>query len=92
MSETITTEATTIETPAPATDQPPLGIQDLTNALQIIDFAAEQGAFKGWATITQVMQVRNRIETFLKSVPTQETAEAETPADANDLPPESPAA
>jgi hypothetical protein len=53
MSDTETTEA------------PSLGIQDIQNALKIIDFAAEQGAFKGWNTIQQVLTVRGKIAAFV---------------------------
>jgi hypothetical protein len=55
--------------PAPAETQvveaPSLGIQDIQNALKIIDFAAEQGAFKGWNTIEQVLAVRSKIAAFV---------------------------
>lgn len=44
---------------------PSLGMVDIQNALKIIDFACEQGAFKGWNTITQVQSVRNKLATFL---------------------------
>jgi hypothetical protein len=67
-----------------------LSLTDIQNALQVIDFAADQGAFKGWATIQQVLSVRNRLNAFLDaaaaaSAPAEgeaaveaETVEAET--------------
>ena len=46
-------------------EAPSLGLQDIQNALKIIDFAADQGAFKGWTTVQQVMSVRNKIADFV---------------------------
>jgi len=46
-------------------ENPSLGIQDIKNALSVIDYAAEQGAFKGWSTIEQVLAVRNRLNNFV---------------------------
>ena len=75
-------EVTTIVTEE-VEEAPSLGIQDIENALKVIDFAAEQGAFKGWKTIQQVLQVREKIATFVayaqanaEEAPTQ--AEPET--------------
>jgi hypothetical protein len=61
------TDATeTVEyTSETTTEDPTLGLQDITNALKIIDFACEQGAFKGWNTIEQVRAVRAKIAAFL---------------------------
>ncbi len=58
---------TLVEVPfvEPAIEAPSLGIQDINNALKIIDFAAEQGAFKGWNTIQQVLSVREKIAAFV---------------------------
>jgi hypothetical protein len=65
-------EATTTEQEAPATAQvqapfeaPSLGLQDIQNVLKIIDFAADQGVFKGWATIQQVFTVREKVAAFV---------------------------
>lgn len=55
---------------------PSLGMIDIQNALKIIDYACEQGAFKGWNTITQVQSVRNKLATFL-AVAEAATASAE---------------
>jgi len=65
----------------PPTDSPVLSISDIQNAIRVIDYAAEQGAFKGWQTIEQVLIVRNRMNEFLKSVSPADaaTAGAETP-------------
>jgi len=61
------------------TEEPSLGLQDIQNALKIIDFACEQGAFKGWNTIEQVRTVRGKIAAFVAF------AEA-NPAPAEDVP------
>lgn len=55
---------------------PSLGIVDVRNAVNVIDFACEQGAFKGWKTIVQVQEVRNRLVTFLEAVAPAQTEEA----------------
>jgi hypothetical protein len=76
------------ETVEPVNEAPNLVIQDIENALKIIDFAAEQGAFKGWTTIQQVFAVRGRLAAFVNyaqasaapAVLTEETPVAETPA------------
>lgn len=85
-----TTEAATTE--ATATENKPeasLGLNDIRDAIRCIDFAAEQGAYKGWQTIQQVLIVRNRLNAFVSAVapPTAATEGAEqaseTAAEAN---------
>jgi hypothetical protein len=49
------------------TNQPTLTIQDVQNALRIIDVAAERGAFRG-AELSQVGGVRDRVAAFLETV------------------------
>ena len=44
---------------------PVIQIADLQNAVQIIDYACEQGAFKGWKVIEQVIAVREKLATFV---------------------------
>jgi hypothetical protein len=57
------------ETPTTdAASAPTLQVQDLQNLLQVVDYAAEQGAFKGWSTISQVFAVRQKLNAFLQSV------------------------
>ena len=78
MSDSITTDYTTVpSTPqapvppvvsVPPENQPSLNIADIQNALKIIDYAAEQGAFKGWTIIEQVLVSRNRLNDFVKAV------------------------
>jgi hypothetical protein len=41
-------------------------IAELKNTLTIIDYAAEQGAFKGWQVINQVLAVRGRVSAFIE--------------------------
>ncbi|NQV99513.1 MAG: hypothetical protein HQ483_07430 [Rhodospirillales bacterium] len=38
---------------------------DIVNAVTVIDFACEQGAFKSWEVITQVQGVRDKLQTFI---------------------------
>ena len=74
-------------------DTPSLGIQDIQNALRIIDFAAEQGAFKGWSTIDQVKAVRTRLDDFVTfATKQQEEAAAAEAASAEAATTDTPAA
>lgn len=53
------------EPTAPQPDAPSLGLVDIQNALKVIDFACDQGAFKGWSTIEQVQLVRTKLAAFV---------------------------
>lgn len=56
----------TVDTKAAETAAAPvIQITDLQNAVQIIDYACEQGAFKGWKVIEQVIAVREKLAAFL---------------------------
>lgn len=68
----------TDSTDSAAAAGPTLNIVDVRNAVNIIDYACLQGAFKGWETITQVMKVRNQLHTFVQAV---SPAEAPAPGD-----------
>ncbi len=41
---------------------------DISDAVKIIDYAADQGAFRGWENIRQILVVRDRLHTFAESV------------------------
>lgn len=73
MSESIST--TPVSTTPPA-NSPALSLADIQNAVRVIDFACDQGAFKGWQTIEQVLQVRNNLNNFLKAVAPAQTTTA----------------
>lgn len=45
-----------------------LSLNDLKNILIIIDYAADNGAFKGWENIRKVMELRDKLEKFINSV------------------------
>lgn len=65
-------EASTTTAPV----QPNISINDLHSAVQIIDYAADQGAFKGWGVIEQVKTIRDRLNAFVvASTPKKEEAE-----------------
>jgi hypothetical protein len=53
-----------------------LNVTDIADAVKVIDYAAEQGAFKGWENIRQIMKVRDRLEAFTVSA----NAQVNTPA------------
>ncbi len=71
----MTTPETTVESQVEQAPAPAIGLVDLQNAIKIIDYAAEQGAFKGWAVIEQVIAVRNKINQFVvAATPPEEVA------------------
>lgn len=53
---------------------PTITVDDIANAVQIIDYAADQGAFRGWKTIEQVLTVRARLQYFLEAAQAQQKA------------------
>lgn len=54
---------------------PAISLVDLQNAIKIIDYACEQGAFKGWTVIEQVRIVRAKLAEFVDaSTPAEEVA------------------
>lgn len=61
----VNTDTTLTESEIPADVN--LSLNDIQNAVKVIDFAADQGAFKGWKTIEQVLVVRQRLNTFLEA-------------------------
>ena len=73
---TVDNQATATEATAPV-----IQITDLQNAVQIIDYACEQGAFKGWKVIEQVIAVREKLAAFLAAAaPAAPAEEAPAPA------------
>ena len=44
-----------------------LNIDDISDAVKIIDYASEQGAFKGWDNIRQILMVRDKLFNFVVS-------------------------
>ncbi len=50
------------------TVEPNIQIGDIEAVVKIIDHACDEGAFKGWQIVTEVLNVRNRLATFLQSV------------------------
>lgn len=56
--------------------QPQINLQDLTNAVTIIDYAVSQGIVKSWADFENIKSVRDKLETFVKAAtPLQETVQ-----------------
>ncbi len=53
-------------------DQTGFSIQDIANLVQIVDYAANQGAFKGWDTIRQVIEVRDKAAAFIEFTQAQQ--------------------
>jgi hypothetical protein len=78
MAEVNQAEVAAVEAPAAAAQEgPSVSLADLQNAVKVIDYAAEQGAFKGWAVIEQVIAVRNKINTFVVASTPKEEPKAE---------------
>ena len=74
-------DAAATSTPQPAN----LSVTDIQNAIRVIDFASDQGAFRGWQTIEQVLLVRNRLNDFVKAVlPPEDAAPADADGDITD--------
>jgi hypothetical protein len=65
------------------TEQINLNITDIADAVKIIDYAAEQGAFKGWGNIRQILIVRDRLDMFIAAANAANAAStpAEQPAE-----------
>ena len=62
-------------TPVPA---PALTVADIEMTVRALDYAAEQGAFRGWTVIEAVLAVRNRLAAFVQATkPPVETGDAE---------------
>lgn len=61
---------------------PQLQIGDIEAAVKVIDYAAENGSFKGWAVIQEVLVLRNRLVAFLESVTPAPAPAPETEGDA----------
>ena len=62
---------------AEAPQGPMLNIADIQNVIRVIDYACDQGAFKGWTTIEQVLLVRNRLNDFVLAVSPPEESKPE---------------
>lgn len=41
-------------------------VAEIKNAIAVIDHAADQGAFKGWNVVNQVLAVRGRLSAFIE--------------------------
>ena len=54
-----------------------LNLNDLKNVVNVIDYAAAQGAFKGWDTIRQVMEIREKVAVFLQAAESAEQQKAQ---------------
>lgn len=63
-----------------------LNLNDLKNAVNIIDHAAGQGAFKGWETIRQVMEIRDKFALFLQSAEAAEAAKSQETSQTQPVP------
>jgi len=46
-------------------DQGNLNVVNIADAVKVIDYACEQGAFKGWTNIRQILALRDQLEAFV---------------------------
>ena len=83
-------KTTDTKTPAPAVsvpvveqvgEVPQLTLADVKNAVNVIDLAANQGAFRGWEVISQFMQVRQRLAAFVEAASPKTEGEEAAVAD-----------
>jgi len=51
--------------------QASLNITDISEAVKLIDFAADQGIFKGWRAIRHALSLRERLDGFVNAANTQ---------------------
>ena len=50
-----------------------LNVTDIADAVKVIDHACEQGAYRGWHNIRQVLALRDRLEAFTIAATAQVT-------------------
>lgn len=67
-----------IENQSPAADAAPvtISILDLANVVKVIDYAADQGAFRGWSVIEQVATLRQKINSFVEAAQAAQDAQS----------------
>lgn len=53
---------------------PVLTASDIADAVKIIDYAADGGAYRGWENIRQILLVRDRLNAFATAVMEAEAA------------------
>lgn len=63
-------------TEQPMTEQPSspnvsLNVTNIADAVKTIDHACENGAFRGWHDIRQVLALRDRLEAFVNAATAQ---------------------
>jgi hypothetical protein len=68
---------TTTETTTTEEQSAQLQIGDIEAAVKVIDYASEQGAFKGWQVVQEVLVLRNRLVHFVRAVTPPEAEAAE---------------
>jgi hypothetical protein len=84
MSETNAAAEAVTETPEA---QPQLQLGDIEAAVKVIDHAANEGAFKGWQVMQEVLMLRNRLVTFVQAaMPAKEEGADETSTAVADAP------
>jgi hypothetical protein len=59
---------------------PTVSIVDLQNVVAILDATADRGTWRGWAEVTQVKAVRDKIAEFVAHVTPPAPAPEEAPA------------
>ena len=67
-------------TPAPGNVITNLNVATLINIVRCVDYAAEQGAYKGWDTIMGVKRTRDEVQAFLDSLPKDQTTPESAPS------------
>lgn len=63
-----------------------LNITDITDAVRVIDYASEQGAFRGWDNIRQIIALRDRLDLFITAANGANAAATETTTNGSSAP------
>jgi hypothetical protein len=73
-------------------DQPMvnLNVTDISDAVKVIDHACEQGAFRGWTNIRQILALRDRLDLFTTAANAIPTETPPSPTSPTPTSPETP--
>ena len=62
-----------------------LSVDDVAAAIQVIDYASQQGAFRGWVDTIAVINLRNRLYAFVEAYRTAQQQNAESAGQAAEM-------
>lgn len=59
-----------------------LTVNNIADAVKVMDFFAEQSSFKGWANIRQILALRDQLDAFVTAANAASDQQAEQAAQA----------